>query len=195
MAPHRTAIKIYFAEGVAVDPPRIVPLFHEWIRNRTAEGLLIDVADYSHVHRGPSVVLVGHEVDYSIDLSEGRAGLQVVRKRPVQITLEQDLRRGLRRVLAAALSLEKKSDPHPPVRFRTDELRVRVIDRLHYPHTLEQADAVRQRVQTVLEPLFQVRGFKVETGATDRREPVTVRITAPDAPNLDTLLSRLTPPA
>ena len=191
MTSHRTAIKIYFAEGVAIDPARIVPLFHEWIRNRTAEGLLIDVADYSHVHQGPLVVLVGHEVDYSIDLSGGRAGLQVVRKRPEQATLEQDLRRGLKRVLGAALNLQKKSDPHPPVRFRTDELRVQVIDRLRYPHTPEQVDGVRQRVQTVLEPLFQVRGFKVENGADDRREPVTLRVKAPDAPNLDTLLSRL----
>ena len=191
MTPHRTAIKIYFAEGVAIDPPKIVPLFHEWIRARTAEGLLIDVADYSHVHQGPSVVLVGHEVDYSIDFSEGRAGLQVIRKRPVEGTLEQDLLSGLRRVLAAALNLQKKSDPHPPVRFRTDELRVQVIDRLRYPHEPVQVDAVRRSVESVIDPVFRVSGLRVEVEAIDRREPVTVRIMAPDAPDLDTLLSRL----
>jgi hypothetical protein len=191
MTPHRCAIKIYFADGITIDPSKMVPLFHEWIRNGSVDGLLIDVVDYSHVHEGPAAVLVGHETDYAIDLSEGRAGLQVTRKRPAREALERDLREGLQRVLAAARTLQQKADPHPPVRFRTDEIRVQAIDRLHFPHTPETLGTVRRAVESAWEPIFRAGRFEVTSATSDTRAPVTLRVTAPGAPGLGTLLSRL----
>ena len=191
MTPHRLSIKLYFADGVAIDPPRFVPLFHEWIRTSAVEGLLIDVADYKHVHHGPATVLVGHEVDFAIDLSEGRPGLTLTRKRAARGDLRDDLRGGLRRLLIAALALSRKSDPHPPVRFRTDELRVQAIDRLNFANGAEKAAALGAATQSALRDVYQSADLKIEAGGPDPRAPLTLQVTAGGAPDLDTLLARL----
>ena len=42
----------------------LVPLFHSWIQTHAlADHLLIDVADYAHVHNGPGIVLVSEEAN------------------------------------------------------------------------------------------------------------------------------------
>jgi hypothetical protein len=65
-----------FAEPNGVPEARdLVPVFHGWIRDRRIpHELLIDVADYSHVHQGPGVILVGHRAMYGIDRTDGRPG-------------------------------------------------------------------------------------------------------------------------
>ncbi len=189
--PQRSAIKIFFADGIVVDPPLMVVLFHEWIRNKIVDGMLIDVADYKHVHEGPATVLVGHDVDYTIDLSEARPGLMVTRKRPTRSDLVEDIRQGVRRVLAAARALEGKADPHPRVRFRTDELRVQVIDRLRFPQSADAVEVVRGVIEPLFAKLFDPLGVTIQNAATDARVPVTLRVRAAGAPPLDTLIARL----
>jgi hypothetical protein len=191
VTPHRLSIKLYFADGVAVDPPRFVPLFHEWIRTGAVEGLLIDVADYKHVHHGPATVLVGHEVDYAIDLSEGRPGLTITRKRKVPGNLRDDLRTCLRRLLLAAAALSRKSDPHPPVRFRTNELRVQAIDRLNFDGGAESVAALGSAAHSALKSVYQDAELKIDAGNPDPRAPLTLWVTAAGEPELDALLARL----
>lgn len=41
-------------------------VFHQWIGNNSLQDILVDVADYRHVARGPGVVLVGHECNYQV---------------------------------------------------------------------------------------------------------------------------------
>src|SRR5712692_851202 len=189
--PRRSSVKIFFADGVVVDPPLMVALFHDWIRNKIVEGMLIDVADYKHVHEGPTIVLVGHDVDYTLDLSEARPGLMVTRKHPTPSDLTEDIRQGVRRVLSAARALQRKADPHPPVRFRTDELRVQVIDRLRFPQSADAVEAVSRAIEPLFAKLFDPSGFTIENAAADARMPVTLRVRAAGAPPLDTLIARL----
>jgi hypothetical protein len=59
-----------------------IPVFHGWIQRKAVDGLLVDVADYSHLPNSPGVVLVGHEADRAMDLVEGPLGLLYLRKRP-----------------------------------------------------------------------------------------------------------------
>ncbi len=187
--PRRSTVKIFFADGIVVDPPLMVALFHDWIRNKIVEGMLIDVADYKHVHEGPAIVLVGHDVDYTVDLSEARPGLVVTRKHPTPSDLTEDIRQGVRRVLAAARALQRKADP--PVRFRTDELRVQLIDRLRFPQSADAAEAVRGAIEPLFAKLFDPSGFTIENAAADARMPVTLRVWAAGAPPLDMLIARL----
>src|SRR6185295_2046241 len=58
-----------------------IPVFHRYIQTRALPELVIDVVDYTHVHRGPGVLLIGHEVDYGVDDGEGQLGVRVTRKR------------------------------------------------------------------------------------------------------------------
>lgn len=189
-APRRLSLKLYLADGIAVDPPRLVPLFHEWIRNGTVEGLLIDVADYAHVHHGPATMLIGHDADHAVDLSEGRPGLVYTRKRPPPGDLEADVREGLRRLLSAARALTLKADPHPSVRFRTDEIRLQALDRLEFPNRPDVLEALSAAARAALQGVFSGIALNLQDAAADRRQPATLRIQAPGAPDLDALLAR-----
>src|SRR5688572_5034855 len=81
MIPQRLSVKFFVKGNMPVDLAPFTPLFHRWIQNNTVEGLLVDVADYKHVPDGPGVVLIGHDVDYGLDLTAGKPGLLVRRKR------------------------------------------------------------------------------------------------------------------
>ena len=64
-------IKFYLENPETVDLAEYSTVFNSWIQQKRLEGLLIDVADYLHVHHGPGIMLIGHEADYSLD---NRAG-------------------------------------------------------------------------------------------------------------------------
>lgn len=191
MTPQRLSLKVYLADGATVDLARLVPLFHGWIRQPPVDGMLVDVADYKHVGRGPAVILIGHEADYAFDLTEERTGLLYVRKRPPAADLATDLRMGMRRLIQAARAFEEGSHPHPPVRFRTDEWRVQAIDRLRFPNTPEAAAALRRGAEPVLATLFAGVRLEIADAEGDRRAPLTLRVRARGAPDLRALLQRL----
>lgn len=150
----RIQVKIYADKPLATD--LFIPVFHQWIREKRLDELAIDVADYEHVHDGPGVVLIGHAFDYSWDLGEGRAGIMYTRKRDAPES-EARLTDAVRRALLGAKLLEQ--DPAlKGLSFRTDELLVRLPDRLHAPAT----DAGYTALQNELGSLVA----KVYAGAT-----------------------------
>ena len=51
-------------------------MFHRWIQTRAVDGLLIDVADYTHLKDGPQVLLAGHEGNYSMPIMLGGARVE-----------------------------------------------------------------------------------------------------------------------
>ena len=53
---------------------------------KATEELLIDVAEYLHVHNGPGIMLIGHNANYSLDNRAGRLGLLYNRKEPLEGT-------------------------------------------------------------------------------------------------------------
>jgi hypothetical protein len=83
MNTQRIAVKFFVEPDprATVDLEPFIAMFHRFIQQGSVEGLLIDVADYAHVIEGPGVILIGHDVDYGIDTTGGRAGLLVTRKR------------------------------------------------------------------------------------------------------------------
>ena len=80
---HRISVKYFVAEPECVDLDAMIPVFHEWIQRSRVPGMLVDVADYRHITGGPGVVLVGHDVDYALDTTDGRPGLVHTRKRSI----------------------------------------------------------------------------------------------------------------
>lgn len=73
-------LKFYARPGATVDEGIFIEVFHDWIRRRKLAGVLIDVADYRHVPDGPGVMLITHEINYSMDHTDGRFGLLAQRK-------------------------------------------------------------------------------------------------------------------
>ena len=45
----RIVLKIFLDEESVLEPSDVIPVFHPWIQTQAVDGLLIDVADYTHM--------------------------------------------------------------------------------------------------------------------------------------------------
>jgi hypothetical protein len=142
MTPNRFAVKLYLADPDGIDPQAVIPIFHDWIRRGAVPGLLVDVADYSHVHDGPGVLLIGHEADYALDLGEGRPGVLCRWKRGAEETAADRLAFALDGALRAADAFEADPSLDAP-RFGRGEVLIEVEDRLAAPNEPATLDALR----------------------------------------------------
>ncbi len=181
--------KVFIESPTEVDVTPLVPVFHEWIQKNALGELLVDVTEYGHVHNGPALLLVGHESDYVVDFAEGRAGLVCNRKRVTPDDPEAAVLDGVRRVLAAARRLEGEALT-PPLRFRGDELVLRVNDRLSAPNTKESFTAFSPVFQAALKKVYADTAFTLEQFGTPK-ELFSVRVHAKGAPGVSALLGRI----
>ncbi|HZQ20747.1 MAG TPA: hypothetical protein VFA90_18805 [Terriglobales bacterium] len=124
-------VKVLLEGGENLDP--IIPIFHGWIQNRILPELLIDVADYRHVHHGPGIVLIGHEADYSIDNTNGRLGLRYNRKAQLTGTNEEKLTQAARAAFVAAKYLQEDTRLSNKLYFNGHDIELFVNDRLVAP--------------------------------------------------------------
>ena len=186
MIPQRISAKLFVDNPEAVDLPAVIPVFHRWIQQGAAEGLLIDVADYRHVPDGPGVLLIGHEGDYAVDLRDGRPGVQYTRKRgwtddpadePGQ-RLRQRLRVTLRLATQAGDALQAERLPAGRLAVRRDAVELRLLDQLRTPNSVEVFAAVRPAVQAVLAEFYGGKAFTLQQASTDPRLPLTITAAA-----------------
>lgn len=129
-------IKVLLEGGADLDP--VIPIFHGWIQNRLvlneeAPELLIDVADYRHVHHGPGIVLIGHEADYSIDNTNGRLGLRYNRKAQLTGSNEEKLAQAAKAALTAAMHLQGDARLNGKLYFNGQDIELFINDRLIAP--------------------------------------------------------------
>ena len=152
----KLAVKLFVQDSTATDARSFVPLFHEWIQTHAiANHLLIDVADYRHVENGPGIVLVAHEGNFSMDATEGRLGLLYTRKQPLIGNFAARLQQTIRTALQAAALIESTPALEGKVRFRTDNMLIRINDRLAAPNTPETWNAVRPDMEDLLSRLYE----------------------------------------
>src|SRR5512132_3303036 len=126
-------IKLFLENPEAVNLAEYGAIFNSWIQNHALDELLIDVADYLHVHNGPGIMLIGHEADYSLDNRAGRLGLLYNRKQQLEVTTQEKLGQAARAALTAAQILEKENG----LKFNGSEVEVIINDRLLVPNTPE----------------------------------------------------------
>jgi hypothetical protein len=140
-------LKIFAADGVAVETADAIPVFHQWIRDGVCPEMLIDVADYAHVTAGPGVLLIGHEANYSLDERENRLGLLYNRKAALDGTFQSRLAAAHQAALAACDRLEKEAVFHGKLKFDQNKLEVFVNDRLLAPNNDETWQALRPELE------------------------------------------------
>src|SRR6185503_12159668 len=126
-------IKFYLENPETVNLAEYASVFNPWIQKQRLEELLIDVADYLHVHNGPGIILIGHEADYSLDNRAGRLGLLYNRKEQLDGTNAEKLFQAARAALNAAQILEKENS----LKFSGQEGQIVINDRLLVPNTAE----------------------------------------------------------
>ncbi|MDE2849125.1 MAG: hypothetical protein OXP74_00775 [Acidobacteriota bacterium] len=163
-------LKVLAAGAAEVEAEEFIPVFHRWITERLLPELLIDVADYSHVHEGPGVLLVGHDAIYAYDLSRGEPGLLYSRRHESGAELEgiDSLDDRLKSLLYCAFRacdlIEAEPQLDGRVAFDRHRLELRVNDRL-FPSD----------EQTALTLAGAFRRALVEAGVRDGDAPVEVK--------------------
>jgi hypothetical protein len=172
-----------------VNLPAVVPAFHRWIQARAVEGLLIDVADYKHVHHGPGIMLIGYDGDFSLDMAEGRPGLVYDRKRIHEGEPQDVLGTVFHRVLTGCKLLE--SDPTLSLTFQPDQVEIAFMDRLQVPNTSESFDHIRSDLEAVLGQVYGAGTVQLQWIDDDPRKSLTVRILVDKAGEIGTLIQNL----
>jgi hypothetical protein len=146
MESSRLSFKLFIENPTGFKLEDVVPVFHSWIQTHAiSDHLLIDVADYAHVHDGPGIVLVSLEANYSLDTRGGQMGLTYQRKQPIAGDLAQRLRSALRATVEAAALLEASFEGK--LKFRTDQIEFRICDRLAAPNNPETFSQVRPALE------------------------------------------------
>jgi hypothetical protein len=189
MKSEKLQIKFFAKPNADFDLETVVPVFHRFIREQLFDELMIDVADYKHVKHGPGVALVGDANDYFLDEGEGRPGLLFSRKRHGSGP-EGRLREGFARALKACTLLEAAPELGGRLTFATNEVLIRLPDRLNAPNEDAIFAEVSVEVAPLLDKLFGAGAYAIERGAP-KPEALSLRVKAKSAPALSALLSAL----
>ena len=132
----------------------VITVFHSWIQDQVCEELLLDVADYRHVHHGPGVVLIGHGADYAIDNTDGRLGIRYNRKAPLEGSNQDRLAQAVRAALAVAERLQQDTRLNGKLHFNGQDFEIFINDRLLAPNTPETRQALEPEFRDFLVVLF-----------------------------------------
>jgi len=186
MKARRIELSLAIEPGTLPDPEAVVPVFHAWIRERALGETLVDVARYGHVRQGPVVILVGHSGDYVIDVTPNGTRFAAIRKRDAASESSR-LGEAAERLLAAAVLLEAAL---PGLRLRTDELSLRVLDRLNAPSTPEALAACSEELTAFARPWL---GEVAIEPATEPGGPLALRLTRAANEPAAALRARLPP--
>ncbi len=160
-------VKLLLAETENLDLDSVIPVFHSWIQDQVSEGLLLDVADYRHVHGGPGIVLIGHEADYSLDNTDNRWGVRYNRKTAARGDNQERLKQAARAALLACQRLQR--DERLKLYFKGDEVEIFVNDRLLAPNHEETRDALTPDFQRFAETLFAGSTYSLSFESDSRR--------------------------
>src|SRR5215208_2109161 len=179
-------IKFYLENPEAVNLADYAAIFNTWIQKQRLEELLIDVADYLHVHNGPGIMLIGHEADYSLDNRAGRLGLLYNRKEQLEGTTEEKLAQATRAALTVAQILERENG----LKFNGSEVHMIINDRLLVPNTVETLTALEPDLKSYFGQLYNGAEYSLSHN-DDRRERFTVNVKTESKLDVDTLLKNL----
>lgn len=179
-------IKFYLENPETINLADYTAVFNTWIQNQRLEELLIDVADYLHVHHGPGIMLIGHEADYSLDNRAGRLGLLYNRKAQLDGTTQEKLAQAVRAVLTVAQILEKENG----LTFNSREVEVIVNDRLLVPNTAETFKALEPDLRAFFSRLYDDAEYTLSHNA-EPRERFTINLTTASNPGVGSLLKNV----
>jgi hypothetical protein len=170
---HRVGIKFFAADPAAVRLEDFIPIFHGWIQKQSLAGhLLIDIHDYSHMYQGPGILLVAHEGNFSIDMSDGRPGLFYYRKTPTSLSPVEHLITIFRSALHARRLVEEDAG----IRFSPGELLVVANDRLGAANNEQAFLALRPVLTEALQRVFEKSDFRLTRAHADPKERLAIRV-------------------
>lgn len=178
MIPRRIAIKFFLKDPRHSDPELIVWLFNTWIQDQLIDDVLIDVVNYSHVPDGPGIILIGHETDYALDLTDGKAGLLVTLKRGSFPTLRDAIAELLKRAEKGIQLLESGTANHAAVVVDNNQFTITFLDRLQYPNATYQFDQVVPELEQAATEVLGAQWLEAEVVNEGREGFLSIRVSA-----------------
>jgi hypothetical protein len=173
-------VKLFAQAAAPFDFGALIPVFQNWIEKQSGDELLLDVADYSHVHEGPGVVLIGHWGDYSVDNTDGRLGVRYNRKAVIDGGNQDRLKQAALAALSAFARLEADARLEGRLRFDGREIEVFINDRLLAPNTDATRKAAEGELRIFFRQLFGEREYALSYASDPRRLfAVTAKVSAP----------------
>lgn len=168
-------VKLRLKEPARVDLQAVIPVFHTWIQEQSTDELLLDVASYAHVKDGPGILLIGHEADYSLDLTDGRLGFRYNRKAPLEGSNLDRLNQGARAALKALVRLENDERLGASIEFDGRGIELIINDRLLAPNNDETRGHAERDLRTFLDRLSAGAAYSL-TYETEPRRLFTARV-------------------
>ena len=153
-------VKLFLNTNKNYESKDFIPVFHSWIQNKAVEDhLLIDVADYSHIHDGPGVMLVAHEGNFSLDQESQQPGIMYMRKTEIAGSFTERFNMVLSIVIKAANRLSD-NNICKQVDFKPNSLRFIANDRLYAENTADTQDFYKLKIQKALNEKYPGRQFE-----------------------------------
>jgi hypothetical protein len=183
-------VKFFMEKGADIPLASFIPIFHRWIQEDKLEGMLVDVAEYTHVYQGPGVLLIAHEANYSMDEENGKRGFLYNQKRTPEKSVEDHLKTAFRRALAACSLLEKEPGLAGKIKFAPSHLQVFVNDRLEAPYNPESLGELEETLNPFMKGLYE-SGKYLMLHEKDPKRRAGFEIKVEKAFDLETLLNKL----
>ena len=170
----RMAVKLFAEPAPGLKLQDAIPVFHRWIRERVVGGVLVDVADYSHLPQSPGVVLVSHEADYALDAAEGPLGLLYIRKAAQPGELRARIAAAFRAAREACATLEAEPALGGRLKFRKADGLFIANDRLLAPNDAATWEALRPDVEAAAREVLGPVSLALD--ASDPRRRLTAAV-------------------
>ena len=176
--PQHLNVKLFLESSATIDLEKTINIFHSWIQERRLDDLLIDVADYRHVPSGPGVILIGHNAQYSLDLTNGEPGVLYNRKTVMEASLAEQTAQAIRANLEVCRLLTEKDALGNSFKLATDRLQLIVNDRLLASNDQDTFDRLKPQFT---EGLIQALGEQAYqfTKDADPRKRLTITVSLP----------------
>ena len=181
-------VKFFVASSGGIRLTDLIDIFNSWIQG--SDGDYYDVADYSHMHAGPGILLISHEANISMDDTGNRLGLLYNRKQPLAGSNREKLQFVFKSALEFCQRIENEPALQGRLKFQANEIMFLINDRLLAPDTEETLRAVQPDLERLAEALYAGARFTL-THRKDARERFAVEIKTPAHFEISELLKNL----
>jgi hypothetical protein len=188
----KIVIGCFAVEREPVPLTAFIEVFHGWIQ--ASDGVYYDVADYSHMHHGPGIVLVAPDFNVSVDETGGRRCFLFSQKTLLEGSNQERLTRVFQNALEHCQRLQAEPALRGKIEFRFDEFEITLNDRLLAPAGDESYGALKVEIEPFVGRMFGRAPVSLQQ-ESDARRRVRLRIQAMAPVDPAALLSHVGAPA
>lgn len=169
---------------LALDP--FLAIFGRWRQDKAHPAEWVDLADYAHMAKGPGILLVGKQGNFSINRDEPGLGLLYAGKTGFEGSEEARVLEAFRRCLELTLAIVAEPEYPADLKLEPGSWELFINDRLDFPNNEATDAALRPAIESALNALFGAGGYMLtRDDDPQRRYAFSIRAAAPgDLPAL-----------